>query len=177
MTGAILRRFETLERQKRSILSGVMRLSAAQLHFRPAPAVWSVLDVLDHLIKVEKAFLEAVQEQLPNGAPLTFRDRVRAWLLTAVMLMPIRVKVPASASIVWPQGTPDLPEAAASWNDVRRRMANLLGSLPPEQRYRGLFRHPVSGWMTMADALEFLTAHVRHHEYQLNRLKSAARKL
>jgi uncharacterized damage-inducible protein DinB len=177
MTRAILRRFERLERQKCSILSGVMRLSAAQLHFRPAPAAWSVLDVLDHLIRVEKALLEAVREHLPSGAPLTFRDRVRAWLLTAVMLTPIRVKVPASASVVWPERTADLPEAAASWDDVRGRMANLLGSLQPEQRYRGLFRHPVSGWMTMADALAFLAAHLRHHEYQLNRLKSAVERL
>lgn len=95
----VRRRFERLERQKRSIVSGVVRLSAAQLRFRPAPAASSVLDVLDHSIRVERALLEAVREQLPNGAPLTFRDRVRAWLLIAIMLTPIRVKVAASASI------------------------------------------------------------------------------
>lgn len=175
MTPALWKRFENLNRQKQSVLSCVAGLSATQLRFRSEPASWSVLDVLDHLVKVEKALLEAVRAQLPNGTPMTFRDRVGAFLITCVMLLPTRVKVPASASMVLPEKTADLDEIAATWSEVREQMANLLVSLHPDQLRPGLFRHPVSGWMTMPDALTFLSAHLRHHQYQLSRLKSASR--
>jgi hypothetical protein len=129
--------------------------------------------VLDHLMKVEKASLEAVQEKLPDGTPITFRDRLGVLFINSLMRSPIRVKVPASAAVVLPQGTADLSGTVTAWGDVREQMANLLGSLQPEQLRCGLFRHPVSGWMTMPDALAFLSAHLQHHTYQINRLKSA----
>ena len=173
MTPAIWRWFERLETQKQKVLTDVAGLSAAQLRFRPEPTAWSVPDVLDHLIKVEKALLEAVQDQLPNGTPLKFKDRVGASFIIAVMHSPMRVKVPASASMVLPESRADSSKIAARWSEVREEMADLLRSLRPEQLSCGLFRHPVSGWMTMAQALAFLSAHLRHHDYQLNRLKSA----
>lgn len=67
MTPAIWRWFERLETQKQKVLTDVAGLSAAQLRFRPEPHRWSVPDVLDHLIKVEKALLEAVQDR--SGPP------------------------------------------------------------------------------------------------------------
>ena len=175
MTPAIWRWFERLETQKQKVLTDVAGLSAAQLHFRPEPTAWSVPDVLDHLIKVEKALLEAVQDQLPNGTALKFKDRVGASFIIAVMHSPMRVKVPPSASMVMPAATKDLPAYAASWSEVREKTARLLGSLQAAQMRIGLFRHQVSGWMTITDTLRFLSAHLRHHHYQLSRLKSAAR--
>lgn len=176
-TPAIWHWFEKLEMQKQKVLAGVARLSAAQLRFRPEPTGWSVSDVLDHLMKVEKALLETVQANLPDGTPLQLIDRVGALFIIAVMQSPIRVKVPASASMVLPDATADTSETAMRWSEVREEMADILRSLRPEQLRCGLFRHPVSGWMTMAQALAFLSAHLRHHDYQLNRLKSTTRKL
>jgi len=135
------------------------------------------LDVLDHLVKVEEALLEAAHEQLPNGIPVTFKDRVGAFFVISVMRSPMRVKVPTSATMVLPEATTDSHDTAKRWSEVREQMANLLRSLQPEQLRTGLFRHPVSEWMTMANALAFLSAHLRHHEYQLNRLNSATRNL
>ena len=128
-------------------------------------------------MKVEKGLLESVQDQLPNGTPLKFKDQMGALFIIAVMQSPMRVKVPASASMVLPDVMADTSETAVRWSEVREDMANLLRSLRPEQLRCGLFRHPVSGWMTMRQALAFLSAHLRHHDYQLNRLKSAIRKL
>jgi hypothetical protein len=42
-------------------------LSAAQLAFRPAPAAWSILDVLDHLVVVGPIYWRDLQ----NAKPLT----------------------------------------------------------------------------------------------------------
>jgi hypothetical protein len=66
-----------------------------------------------------------------------------------------------------------MAEAIGQWVKNRERLFSLLDSLQPDQLSLGVFRHPVSGWMTMPQALAFLSAHIRHHEYQLDRLKSA----
>ncbi len=164
-----------LETQKCDVLSEVARLSSTQLRFRPQPGDWSALDVLDHLVKVEESLLRTVRRHLPDGVAISARDRVGALLITSVMLSPMRVKVPASASMVLPAATMDLPAIVASWSSVRDQMANLLESLQPAQFRMGVFQHPVSGWMTMTDTLRFISAHLQHHRYQLNRLKLAAR--
>jgi len=177
MTPAIWYWFEKLETQKQDVLADIARLSPTQLRFRPEQTAWSVSEVIDHLVKVEKALLEAARGQLPNGTPLKFNDRVGALFIIGIMQLPMRVKVPASASMVLPEATADTSEIAMRWSAVREEMAEMLRSLRPEQLRCGLFRHPVSGWMTMARALAFLSAHLRHHDYQLNRLKSASRKL
>lgn len=166
------RRFAKLEGQKRAVVAEVGALSAAQLNFRPGSGVWSVLDVVDHLIKVETGWLGAVRTELPDGKPVTLRDRVGAMVVNGVMRSPIRVRVPAGAEMVLPAPAVDREEAGARWDGVREEMVGLLSSLTPSQLRCGVFRHPVSGWMTVAGSLDFLSAHLRHHEYQLGRLRA-----
>lgn len=175
MSNALQRRLDQLEGQKREVLSDAAQLSAIDLRFRPEPGVWSALDVLDHLVKVEQSSLRTVRRHLPQGASISFRDRMGAWFINSIMLSPMRVKVPASASMVLPAAATDLAAIAASWSEVRMQLSDLLGSLQPEQFRIGVFRHPLSGWMTITDTLRFLSTHLQHHKYQLNRLKFAAR--
>lgn len=176
MTPGIRQLYEKLERQKKTVLSEVALWSPAQVRFRPKPSAWSALDVLDHLVKVEVALIDAVRSELPDGNPMTFRDQVGALIILVVMLSPVRVKVPPAALTVLPEVmTDDASDIAAHWEQVRGDMGILLQSLQPNQLNRGLFRHPVSGWMTIRQAIAFLSAHLQHHEYQLNRLKYANR--
>jgi hypothetical protein len=112
MTPAIWYWFEKLETQKQNVLADIARLSPTQLRFRPEQTAWSVSEVIDHLMKVEKALLEAVRDQLPNGTPLKFKDRVGALFIIGIMQSPMRVKVPASASMVLPGAITDTSEIA-----------------------------------------------------------------
>ena len=177
MTPKIRQSFETLERQKARLLSEVLTWSAERAQFRPEPTGWSTLDVLDHLVKVEKAFLRTVQNNLPDGHPVTYKDRIGALFIIGVMRSPMHVKVPASATTVLPGTTTDSRTLSNKWDETRGEMAGLLTALLPSQFRAGLFRHPVSGWMTVSQAMAFLSAHLRHHGYQLNKLRSATREL
>jgi uncharacterized damage-inducible protein DinB len=172
---SLLKSHEALERQKHAFLSRVAGLSTSQLHFRPVPGSWSVSDILDHLVRVEKELLTAVRAELPSGTARGLRDRIGAVFIICVMLSPMRVKAPASVPGILPQTTTDPTNTALRWAEVRTEMADLLGRLRTDQLRAGLFRHPVSGWMTIQQALTFLSAHMRHHTYQLNRLMSAMR--
>ena len=174
MLPAIRTRFEKLEQQKRTMLLDAAKLTSVRQHYRPTANAWSTLDVLDHLMKVEAGFLHAVREHLCEAVRVRFSDRIGGLLVNAVMLSPLRVKVPAKAAIVLPEASPDLPRINAGWACAREEMAGLLASLEPDQLTIGLFQHPVAGWMTIQTGLVFLSAHLRHHRYQLRRLRSAS---
>lgn len=49
------------------------------------------------------------------------------------MKSPMRIKVPASVSMVLPESTPEQAEIARRWDEVRAEMGELLRSLQPSQ--------------------------------------------
>lgn len=179
MIPTLHRSFATLERQKLALLSSVSTWSDARLRHRPEPSVWSALDLLDHLVKVEIGTLAALRSNLPNGSPVTLRDRFGALMVNAVMLSPKRIKVPASAAqLVLPEPAAEPSTILERWSELRLDISDLLSSLSPQQLRCGLFRHPVSGWLTVSQALTFLSTHLTHHSrYQLVRLRQATRHL
>ena len=174
MDRALQRKFQKLQRQKQDVLSDLAGLSAAQLHFQPDSNSWCALDVLDHVIKTESTILAMVRQQLPNKNRVTLQNRAGAMLVNAIMRSPIRVKVPRQATMVLPSTESDLPDITANWSRTRDDIATLLESLTPEQMRIGAFRHPVAGWMNVNRTLMFLSVHLSHHVFQLERLKAAS---
>jgi uncharacterized protein YcbX len=124
MLHALLIRFEKLEQQKRTVLSKAEQLTIKQQQFRTAATECSTLTVLDHLVKVEAGFLQSIRERLPEAVPVRFSDRMGALLVNAVMLSPLKVKVPASAPMVLPEANPDLALIGPAWTRVREEMAD-----------------------------------------------------
>jgi len=163
--------FDRLERKKKGVLGEVRGYSAEELRFRPGVGEWSAIEVLDHLAKVERGLVDRVRRELPEGNPVTLKDGVGARMVILVMKSPMRVKVPRAAKVVLPEALASLAEVEERWSEGRKEMSELLERLGAEHLKRGLFRHPVSGWMTIAQALEFLVAHMGHHDGQLRRLK------
>src|SRR4051794_33339752 len=68
------------------------------------------------------------------------------------------------------EGLPDIPSMRLAWDSARSRLVDLLESLPEEDLARGIFHHPVGGWMTPGASLTFIHSHVHHHTYQFSRL-------
>lgn len=177
MNRTIRPQFETLQQQKETVLAGLADWPGEQLQFRPAAASWSALDILDHLVKVEKAWLDAAERSLPNGHSVTSQDWLRGWLVWCVLRSPLRLKVPASAVQVWPEESVPYEVISSQWQGTRNQMAERLSGLSAAQLGRGLFQHPVSGWMTPLQSIRFLSAHLQHHSYQFKRLKHSVRPL
>jgi hypothetical protein len=165
--------FNKLEARKAAVLARLESWPSEQLAFRPNSTAWTALDVVSHLVKVEAAFIGRVKDSLADGKIVTIREQCMALVVIGVMRSPARVKVPAGASGVLPEPSASLAELAAEWSAVRANIRLLLDSIPPNQMNQGFFKHPVSGWMSIPMALRFLSAHLRHHEYQLKRLWGA----
>ncbi len=174
---ALARSFESLETAKQRLVAELETWGNARLRFQPNLKSWSTLDVVDHLVKVEDAFLQEVDEALPGSRKVNLRERFGALAVICVMRSPLRIQTPPSAAQVLPQGLTTWAETRENWGKVRERLRLLLDQIRPERHQLALFRHPVSGWMTIRRGLGFLDAHLRHHQYQLERLKRATSRL
>ncbi|MEQ1474102.1 MAG: DinB family protein [Candidatus Acidiferrum sp.] len=175
MTTKLHRWFEKFERQKTEILSGVAAMPPARLQFRETAHSWSALQVLDHLVKVEEVWLEAVMKNASPGHQVTPKARFAGLIATCVMLLPTRVKVPSGAQAVVPDTTLELPLISARWAKIRCQISDSFQDFPIHRL--GVLPHPITGWMTLDRATSFLSAHLRHHRYQLSRLQRASREI
>ena len=164
----------TLEQQKDEVLADVSAWSAARLAYRPAPTAWSAAEVLDHLVRVEREILAAAEHGLVAPHRRGVRDRVGVALLDWLFRSDRRVRVPTSVPEVLPAQDADLVTVRREWDAARRDLGRFLAALTPGQRGAGVFRHPVAGWMSVPQVLQFFWVHTHHHGFQLARLRAGS---
>jgi hypothetical protein len=170
MTTRLARRFEAIESQRWSLLEVLGDLAAEDLERKPTPASWSIAEVVEHLVIAEELTLKALERGPRPGDKRGSAAVARAkLLLTGIAFrLPLRLKVPAER--LRPTGTAKFPELAARWGEVRGRLAGMLESADGKPDARGL-RHPILGWLTIRQWIDFVEMHTRHHLAQVRRLR------
>src|ERR1700694_4767010 len=68
------RALQYLESTKKGVLDATKGLSDAQWNFKPAPARWSVAEVMEHLAAAEDMLRGLLQEQVMKTPALPVRD-------------------------------------------------------------------------------------------------------
>ena len=162
-----------LEKQKADLLSEIGAWSREKVRYQPSPPEWSALQIVDHLMKTEVAITEAARKGLFQPHRIGFTDRLRTRFLQSVFQSDRRVKVPASAKQVLPGSDLDLPTMIEQWDKSRCELRHFAQNVTEEQRTKGIFKHPVGGWMGLSEIFAFFSVHLTHHSYQLARLKEA----
>jgi uncharacterized damage-inducible protein DinB len=174
--GKISHRWSRLEQGKIAFLATLSSWNEVQLHSRRSPGCWSALEVLDHVVKTESAFLaEMSKASAGSGRRPGLPDRMRGVALVTMMSLPVRVKVPAAAAMVLPDTLCEWNELRIAWDTVRARLLAWIEQNAASVDDRGLVRHPVSGWLSLSQSLAFLAAHLQHHRYQLQRIQRSHR--
>lgn len=164
-----------LERQKRDLLAEVGEWSTEKLFHRPSPSEWSVVEMMDHLVKTEIAILAAAREGLRKPHRIGLGDKVRTRFLQRVFMSDRKVKVPASVSQVLPGSDLQWPLLLDRWQKSRWELQQFLKDHDHKLLSQGIFRHPIGGWMAMPEILNFFSVHLIHHNYQLVKIKNALR--
>lgn len=176
MSGSAVNAFRLLQMQKESFLNDLASWNPAQLGFSCKSGSWSALQVLDHVVRTERGILGEMRQNVRRCDRVPFVHRVKSDLLIVLMRSAARVKVPGLvAPVILPGYEPDLAELTGAWNDTQTQLGQWVGELRENQTAYAGFRHPVSGWMSVLQAILFLAAHVRHHGYQLRRIRRRAR--
>jgi uncharacterized damage-inducible protein DinB len=163
-----------LEEQKEHLLARIELWSPEMLSHRSAPTDWSVLEMLDHIVKTETAILSAARAGLANPRRIGIDDKLRTAFLQTVFASDRKVKIPESARQVLPGSALQLEDIRKRWNNSRQELNSFVSQGNSELLEKGIFRHPVGGWMGMQQILEFFSVHLIHHGYQLDRIARSA---
>lgn len=169
--------FARLDREKRQCLNAVENWSSEWLIDGDGKDGWSMLQVVDHLIRTERAVRQTSQQTLATSCPkITVAEQLRAVGLLLLFRTPIRVRIPPAANFVQPGSPTNLEALAQEWRKERALLFDFLASQNVSALRRTAMRHPVVGAMSLCSALRFLIVHIRHHEFQMVRLRKAVTK-
>ena len=166
-------RFERLEQARTATESQLAKLAPAQVAFRLHDAAWTVAEVLDHVVRVERQVLEGARK--PGVQRTVWRPRRLRRLLTWLVFgLGVRIRVPERVRHVTPERGADLDAARARWGEVRSEWREFLSTVSPGQLGQLAIKHPLAGPFTYRDVLKFLEWHLRHHRRQIGRITQAA---
>lgn len=155
-----------LEDQREGILNRVRSLASVTLRTRPQPEVWSILEILEHVVVSEAVILQGLPPWRDLQArPRTLAHRVKLLLVKAVLGLGIPVKVPSRRML--PSGTKDLDQISTQWRNQHAWLRTFLAEAGPLAAHQPLFRHPVAGPITLHQALGLDLRHLHTHRRQI----------
>jgi hypothetical protein len=165
--------FNAFEEQRVGLLSKLSALSKEQLHFKPAPDSWSIVETLHHLYLSELGTYQYMRKkmQVIENLPFSgYKHAIKMFLLKMFLRSDKKFKVPGNAR-VHPTGDVSLGDLTEQWNHLRDNLAQLLDTFDVKSARKLVFRHPVIGYINVHQTLEFLQEHFNHHLKQLERIK------
>jgi hypothetical protein len=142
-------------------------LSAAQFRFRPAPAQWSVADVVEHLVVVAPIYSadlqRALRQSARSGSAMTDAD---------VLWYGIdRSRKEQAISAERPMGRlRDLREALAAYRDHHDRLLQFLKTTPDDLRGHIVERQGCDAYQWAL----LISTHEQRHVLQIREIKAHA---
>jgi len=167
------RRLERIDAVRHGLLADLVARNQAQLMQSPGGDRWSVLQIVEHMILAEQAILlglpplTALEER-----PRTLRNRLLYGVVVAVLRFRIRVKVPSRRMV--PTGQLSLESLKPLWEANHQWLRGYTASLSPGGEQAAVFRHPVAGPISLAQALRLDELHLDIHVRQIRTLLSPA---
>lgn len=169
MQPEFLRRFETIERQRADLQSDVLALSETQVNWTPNAAVWSVGQIIEHLVLSDETVGRAQEAGAVETEATMFRVLPRSWRRALVLGALKRGRtLPLPSPDVEPQGNVPLPELLERWERAREEMRRVLEILLGDERR---YSHPVLGPLTAGQMLELEETHTAYHTRQMEALR------
>jgi len=173
MRKSIENQLNTLDSELKLLLRDLKAHSDKDLNWNPKPGKWSVLQVMQHLMKAEDLSLKYVQKKLsfePELKNVGILGPMKVGIVKLYMKTPIKVKAPK------PVSEETFPEEAAFWDLVkqwqsqRKAQREYLATLPDNMFKKGIYKHPVAGRMSLGGMLTFHIDHFRRHRGQIDKV-------
>ncbi|MGH7531854.1 MAG: DinB family protein [Gemmatimonadales bacterium] len=132
----------------------------------PASGRWGPLAIVEHLVLVHEGTAH-VLDRAGSAAP---SDRQASWwrpgVLTFVLRSRIRIRAP-TARILPSADPPPLQALTERWGAAQGSLRQSVAGKSRGWPDGLVFRHPLAGWLDVAETLQFLLDHIGHHERQL----------
>ena len=161
-----------LEQKLTLLLRDLKNYSDAKLNEKPSDLEWSVLQIMQHLMKAEAGAVDYVKKKLsfnPELANANILSSFRAIFLNLSLSTPFKIKAPKQVSGDALLTNLTFWEVAKQWKMQRNELATYLNGLPEEYFAKELYKHPLSGKITLSNMLSFFNKHVDRHTRQIKR--------
>lgn len=163
---------DRIDHKLEKLISDLDKKPAEQLTQEPQPGAWSPLQVLYHLMLSEQLSLRYIKKKLsydPELPKIDWKARLRTFVLDAYLKSPFKRKAPTNVN---ESNFPDdlsLVQIAKEWQATRQELRLYLEGLEPELFSRQVYKHPISGRMSLAAMLSFFDNHFERHHKQIKR--------
>ena len=161
-----------LNETKAAFLASIQGLSAAQWSFKPAPEVWSVAEVAEHITVSEGTILDLIEKKIlasPADPQLLAEAKGKdALVLKAVPDRSVKAKAPEFLipKARWTQ--PELPEV---FNSRRAKTLEFISTTQEDLRGHVL-PHPMLKALDAYQWVLLLSAHSQRHTAQIEEVKA-----
>lgn len=166
MRAGLAVRLDLLDRDLERLLERTRTLGDECGRRSPQPGRWGPLEVVEHLVLVHEGVASVFERAAPSVPPGRRGSWWRPMALTLVLRSRARVRAPTRRVLPSPI-PPRLDVLGGRW---RVAQGAIRGSLAKQGAGWGdgaVFRHPLAGWLSSGETLQFLIDHLRHHDRQI----------
>ena len=167
----LLRRLDRYDQSRQSLLKDVSALPANTLNGIDRPGNWSILQVVEHIVRSEFSVLQ----RLPDPVHLVDKKpgiRSHLGYFSVIIILYFDIPVPVPGSEMAPIGhVSSLDELECDWDKNFDWLTGYLNRLTDKSIRRAVFSHPVTGPLTPARAIRIAQLHLDTHRRHITRIK------
>ncbi|MEO1367871.1 MAG: DinB family protein [Acidobacteriota bacterium] len=159
--------------KKRAELLQLVEIQDPEARRRPpAPEKWTVLQIIWHLVDAEQKSIATIRKQFDKSTRhrTGLKSRLKSVALRTFLALDIPIKAPPVVAAPPATESLDFATLKADWDAVRADWRQMAESLPSDRHRDALFKHPIAGKLSFAQALDFQDAHADRHARQIRAL-------
>jgi uncharacterized damage-inducible protein DinB len=171
MTRKLISRFERYDQSRRVLLKELSTLTPADLTAVYGPGRWSILQVVQHMVRAEYSVLQ----RLPAHSRLVNKNpdmRAHIGYLAVLFVLFFNIPVPVPESEMAPEDEEMiLADLKNEWDRNIGWLKKYLKRLSTASAQRSVFSHPVTGPLTPGRAIRIAHLHLNTHRRQIARIR------
>lgn len=164
---------ERLHNEKEAMLEELAQWSQDQIGWKSDEESWNANQVVEHLVTSEFGTFQYLVKKTSSGfdglESATEEHRESSKKLNAALASDQQWKAPPV--LPQPQGDKEMDVWVNRWRGLSQKMGEWLEQVPENTEEKLVFRHPLSGRLTLEQTMDFLIEHIVHHGHQLRRIK------
>ncbi|NOS91225.1 MAG: DinB family protein [Cyclobacteriaceae bacterium] len=171
MNKTLANQFESLEAQRKELLSSLGSLPADKLN-NHSEGHWSINQIIAHLIAAEKLSVAYLQKKILaiNEVDNTgIYEEIKMIGLIISQRLPLKFRAPRVV-VENTNQTTDISQLEKEWAFAREELRQLLEKVADDQIKRRIYKHVRAGKLNILHALIFFREHIIHHQPQIKRL-------
>jgi hypothetical protein len=169
MLSNIQEQYDSLTLKFEALLQRLDSLSGAGLSFKAGPDKWSIVEVVEHLVIAEKSLVKQLSANIPDST-LDPDAKTPEKHQTVIKVMERDIEVDVPHESLEPHGNIALEDLRKQWNDIRKKLPDLLAAIKPEKKDDPVFKHPYGGPLNIFDTLQFFEVHFDNHMRHIDRI-------